>query len=482
MDYRVMKNIVHLFILVVLFMQVAPAQDNSQDFSDKVKKLQGIVSDIRGLKLELSVTAGVYSKKELKDFLIREISKEVPKEKAEMYQKVAVKFGLIPKDMDIMKAIIELLTSQVAGFYNNKAKELYIIKPSDSDDSDDDKTSKAQRQMLEQLYGIDADDMVMVHELMHVVQDQVLGLSSLPLDGDGNDDLVLALKGVVEGEASIVMYEYMFKDGFDTSKYMLGGSMRESAKTGKMADLPAFLTHTLVFPYSDGYDFTLKVKEAKLPADLSDIPLIKDTKPEWKNVTRLYKDPPLSTEQILHPKKYYDERDNPISIILPDVTKPLGADWNPLEQNVWGEFVVKIMLDEYNVKRTNRASAGWGGDRYTVLENSKDKKVAAVWFTTWDTEKDAKEFFTAYRELVRTKYNATKEEDIPSIGDEKDIILLEFPDSDGSLVSLERRDKDVLVLEGIPKDKLGDVKDALWKETKKEELKKIERVKEKKLY
>src|SRR3989304_2154679 len=145
MDYRVMKNIVHLFILVVLFMQVAPAQDNSQDFSDRVKKLQGIVSDIRGLKLESSVTAGVYSKKELKDFLIREISKEVPKEKAEMYQKVAVKFGLIPKDMDIMKAIIELLTSQVAGFYNNKAKELYIIKPSDSDDSDDDKTSKAQR-------------------------------------------------------------------------------------------------------------------------------------------------------------------------------------------------------------------------------------------------------------------------------------------------------------------------------------------------
>jgi hypothetical protein len=102
-----------------------------------------------------------------------------------------------------------------------------------------------------------------------------------------------------------------------------------------------------------------------------------------------------------------------------------------------------------------------------VLED--DKKTAMyVWYTVWDTDKDAKEFYEAYCFALEKKYDQKAEE-----GERGDKTSFTTP---SGLVQVEIRGKDVLVFDGATQamlDKAG----TIWKETKKSEMTGVERLK-----
>jgi len=72
------------------------------------------------------------------DFLKAEFEKDLPKEKAERYQRGYAKFGLIPADLDIYEAYLELFGSSIAGFYHPKTKELRLIRAGEKGDAEED--------------------------------------------------------------------------------------------------------------------------------------------------------------------------------------------------------------------------------------------------------------------------------------------------------------------------------------------------------
>jgi hypothetical protein len=420
------------------------------DYKEKTARHKEDVVKLRGLEFKTEVTVGAYSKQELLDFLKNEFEKELPKEKAERYQRGYAKFGLIPQDLDIYEAYLELFGSSIAGFYHPKTKELRLIRPGEGKDGEEE----ALKAM-----GIDMERITLVHELTHAAQDQNFELSTLPMEDETNDDMVLAIKSVIEGDASAVGWKYQFKDQFE----MVIGGINQTYKSGmlpgKAGKLPAYLRQSLTFPYGHGTDFVVKY--------------LKGTKSEFKDINKLFKDFPLSSEQILHPEKYYGEkRDNPIVVTLPDLTKLFGAPWKESFNNVHGEFAIKLILREYRSDKLrlgaiDRAAEGWGGDRYVVLED--DKKTAMyVWYTTWDAEKDAKEFYEAYCTALEKKYereaNAAERETKTTF------------ESTSGMVQVEIRGKDVLVFDGATKAMLA--KDGeIWKDAKKVELTAVERLK-----
>jgi len=393
---------------------------------------------------------GAYSKQELLDFLKAEFEKDLPKEKAEKYQRGYAKFGLIPHDLDIYEAYLELFGSSIAGFYHPKTKELRLIRPGEKGDAEED----ALKAM-----GIDMERITLVHELTHAAQDQNFELSTLPIEDETNDDMVLALKSVIEGDASAVGWKYQFKDQFE----MVIGGINQTYKTGmlpgKAGKLPAYLRQSLTFPYGFGTDFVVKY--------------LKGTKGEFKDINKLFKDFPLSSEQILHPEKYYDKekRDNPILVTLPDLEKLFGGAWKETFNNVHGEFVIKLLLKEFRSDKLrlgaiDRAADGWGGDRYVVLEDDK-KNTMYVWYSTWDSEKDAKEFYDAYCLVLEKKYEQeTKDER----GDKTTF------NTPSGMVQAELKGKDVLVFDGATQGML-DKAPAVWKGAKKTEMTSVERLK-----
>ncbi|MBV8881788.1 MAG: hypothetical protein JO332_17655 [Planctomycetaceae bacterium] len=432
----------------------AAAQDEDKpkkdDYKEKTAKHKEDVTRLRGLEFKTDVAVGAYSKQELVDFLKAEFEKDLPKEKAERYQRGYAKFGLIPADLDIYEAYLELFGSSIAGFYHPKTKELRLIRPGEGGNSEED----ALKAM-----GIDMERITLVHELTHAAQDQNFELSTLPIEDETNDDLVLALKSVIEGDASAVGWKYQFKDQFE----MVIGGINQTYKTGmlpgKAGKLPAYLRQSLTFPYGYGTDFVVKY--------------LKGTKGELKDVNNLFKEFPLSSEQILHPEKYYDKekKNNPILVTLPDLEKLFGAPWKESFNNVHGEFATKLLLREFKGDKLrlgmiDRAAEGWGGDRYVVLED--DKKTAMyVWYTTWDSVKDAKEFYEAYALALEKKYEQESKET------REDKTAFSTP---SGLVQIELKGQDVLVFDGATEAMIAKA-GTIWKDVKKSEITGIERLK-----
>ncbi len=429
--------------------QDPPKKDEQDDLKTRAQNLKKEVTETRGMKFKNDVTVGVYSKDELLKFLKKEFERETPKEKVEMWAKVYRHFGLIPKDLDLYQAYLDLFGSSIAGFYHPKTKELYLIRAADGD-----KDSKQMEEMFQQQFGVSMEDVTLVHELNHAAQDQNHELSSLPMDDETNDDMIAAMKGLIEGDASAVGWKWGLKDKYEQIIGLFNDQYKKGGLPGKAARLPVYLRKSLTFPYGHGTEFVNEV--------------LKNANDDFAAIDKAFQEMPLSTEQILHPKKYFGkEKDWPKSVDVKDVDK-LAGGWKRLATNVFGEFGVGILFDEFRAgtsRERRKAAEGWGGDRYWAYEN--DGKIATVWATTWDTKDDAVEFFDLYVKLLEKKYEkATKE-----AGDTK----VTFAWEGGSAV-IERKDADVVVLDNAPAElagKSGDVAGAMSKA----EFNKLERYK-----
>jgi len=450
-----MRNLAGFLAATVLSLLVPPRaslQDAPRSETDeilrKTEKYRRIVTELRGLEFRRDVAVGMYSKAELLDFLKEEMDREMPREKALRFQRAYAKFGLIPPELDLYEAVMTLLGSSIAGFYHPRTKELRLIRPDGGKDPE-----------AEQLkaMGIDMEAMTFVHELTHAAQDQNFELSTLPLDDETNDDLILALKSAIEGDASLVGWKFALKEMFDLQIGLINAGFKTGMLPGKAASLPAYLRLTLTFPYGHGSDFVLKCLRSS-PGGLRDL-------------SRLLRDFPLSSEQILHPSKYLEERDHPTLVTLSGVEKLFGPPWKEIVQNVHGEYGIKLILQEFKgpdltLADIRRAHEGWDGDRYVVLEDDRHW-AAYAWYSVWDTETDAAEFFKACAAALRRKYGHKTE--TPSTDGK---IAFDTPEG---LACLERKGADVLVLDGLP-PALASRTAVLWGEAQKREMTGFERL------
>ena len=116
----------------------------------------------------------------------------------------------------------------------------------------------------------------------------------------------------------------------------------------------------MFFPYSYGAAFLQKIWAQN---------------PSWESVNKMYSDLPSSTEQIIHPEKYFVTRDEPKPVSAEALAARLGSDWKVAYKNVLGEFSLNLLLSLHlSEERSRRSAAGWGGDQVLLLENSAGQK------------------------------------------------------------------------------------------------------------
>ncbi len=444
-----------LAVLAALALPAASQEEEKKaTLQEKALRHQKDVVEIGGMEFKRDVVVGEYTREELLAFIRREFEKDLPPEKAARFQRGYAKFGLVPKDLDFFEAMMDLLGSSISGFYYPKTKDLRLIRS-----GGEESPEAAQLKAL----GIDMEALTLVHELTHAAQDQNFELATLPLDDETNDDLVLALKAAIEGDASAVGWKYALNERFDMLITAINAGYKTGQLPGKAAGLPAYLRHTLTFPYGYGTDFVLKT--------------LRIVNEEVKDAPRILKDLPISTEQVMHPVKYYGTRDNPTLVTLPDLGKLFGDGWKESFHNVHGEFVIGLLLKEFKTERLNasaakKAAAGWDGDRYVILERKgagADPETMYVWYSTWDSEDDAKEFCEAYVLALRKKHGQPEPEE--GVVLEKTAFLA--PDGQ---VLVERKGADVLALDGASDAMLSKVGE-IWKGAGKAEMKTFERMK-----
>ncbi len=169
----------------------------------------------------------------------------------------------------------------------------------------------------------------------------------------------------------------------------------------------------------------------------------------WEDVQRAYRELPASTEQTLHPEKLFYEPDLPTTITLPQFNALTRAKWTPVDSAVHGEYHLFNLFRrwQFDLFQARLATSGWDGDIYQAWK-SRAETYAVICATTWDTEKDAEEFYKGYLRLLGTKYLQAKAD--------ADFTTSRYSYACG-IPALEHgwlilRGREVFIIEGLPKD------------------------------
>src|SRR5581483_7693489 len=226
-----------------------PIPQSEPPIQDRVPHFETEVTKLRGLGFSKPVKADIMTKDQFRTFLRKEVDRDMPADKARLYARGLAKFGVIPKDLDLREALVRLTLDATAAFYDPDTKELKVLSPGPGEPPVGfDALKKA---------GIDLEGAVLVHELTHAAQDQAFDLSTLPLDTGDDDDLSLALRSLVEGDASAVGWKYAFRGQFDAVIGLVDEGYKSGELPGEAGKLPAYLRLTLTFPYGYGTEFVL---------------------------------------------------------------------------------------------------------------------------------------------------------------------------------------------------------------------------------
>lgn len=332
--------------------------------SDLISEIAAKVVELRGLPLREPIRFRVYDRARLNALLRGMIAEEYPGEELATMSRVWSLFGAIPEGTDLEQAILKLLTEQVAGFYDEKRKTLAVM---------------SQFRLDRSLARI-----ILAHEICHALQDQHFSFSRMPLKDRTNDDRALAMLSVLEGDAVLIMNDFAISTFGAADLYQLLDILQVDQK--QLSRTPYFLRQHLLFSYLEGSKFMASVA-LRMPT-------------RYDEPFRTW---PESTEQILHPQKYLPSTyDAPTSVGLPALAERLGEGWKPVFENTMGEFQIRTVFEVWREwDQAESAAAGWGGDRFAVFE--RERRMLLVWATTWDTERDAEEFFRAWSELLRSR-------------------------------------------------------------------------------
>jgi hypothetical protein len=426
-------------------------------------------SEIRELAILRPVRSGAQSRSEIERMLIKNLNDQMTPAEMHATEVSLRKFGLAPADFDYRSFMIKLLTEQVAGYYDAKAQEFHLA------------------DWLE----LEGQKPVMAHELTHALQDQHFNLRRFEKWPHGDSDAELAAHALIEGDATLAMMIYMAKNPLVALAF--SRSLTTGVATEQYDQAPRSMRESLIFPYLQGSEWATQLYR----------------KGGWTMVSNAFSRLPLSTEQILHPEKYFSY-ERPIKIVLPDVTNLLNARsqqttdiqrsdvrgqrsagtagaspasrrarisrdgtssrpplptanrplptarWHRIESDVKGEWTYYLILDQFlkSQAESRRAAAGWAGDRYALYEGP-DGQVFLSQLAVWDTESDAREFFDAY--VKRTELRYPGAERIDSAGSQQETrnqkletgLSYSWQTSEGKVV-IELRGLRVAILEGVP--------------------------------
>lgn len=332
------------------------------------------VERLSGLPAREPLRLGLRSRAELEAYLEAELEEQFADERIQNLVRVYARLGLVPDTLDLEPLLEQLLLEQVAGFYDPASDTLFLVQ------------------------GISNDlvDGVLVHEMVHALQDQYVDLDSLVEATRHRNDLGMAVQAAVEGHATLVMYEWMLGEMLGR-RVQLSDLPRLSESLGsetlgaaglempELAQAPAVIREQLLFPYVAGLEF-VQVRWGRAGGRT---PPLGDALPR-------------TTEQVLHPGRWgAPETEVPRPL---DFTGDAPEGWTEIYTDGMGEADIRILLREFSDdrERADAAARGWDGDVYRLLEGPSGETF--VWASRWDGSREADEFAAAVDRALARRY------------------------------------------------------------------------------
>src|SRR5437879_4373356 len=190
--------------------KLSPAQ--AEELFRSVDEILLFASKDTSFPIKHEVKRQLVDRDEVAAYVIKHTSEDEDAKRLRRSELVLKKFGLLPRDFDLGKFLVALLKEQVAGYYDPKTKTVNLL----------------------DWLGAEQQKPVLAHELTHALQDQSFNLEKYmkPADADldkkkeispqdiENDEIGSTRQAVVEGQAMVVLVDYMLAP--------LGESLKDS--------------------------------------------------------------------------------------------------------------------------------------------------------------------------------------------------------------------------------------------------------------
>jgi hypothetical protein len=352
---------------------------------------------------------------------------------------VLKKFGLLDESFKMKPFLLSLLTEQIAGFYDDKTKQMNLL----------------------DWVPIDEQKPVMAHELTHALQDQKVGLEkwgSQEIEGVAknekednqhiaNDDTDTAREAVLEGQAMVSFADYMLEEAGHPGKTIkdfpqvateLETNAGDMSDSPVLARAPLVLQQSLLFPYTAGLAFEQTILASK---------------GEARAFAGVLDAPPSSSFQIMTPQAYL--RDQPVPLLkLPDIHPLLKtAGYEPYDVGVMGELDVRMTAELFGGEPLARALAPeWDGGMYyaaqrksaTAAEKDTTASIALLYTSHWKNKNSARSFFDVFEQELPRQYEGLKRRDTDEKSDDERV----YSTGEGDVL-LTLKDNTVWVSEGF---------------------------------
>lgn len=367
------------------------------------------------LPMKRPVKKNMVSREQVEKYLEDKFKDDVDRIRFERSELVLKKFGLLPRTFNLHDFLIKLLGEQVAGYYDDKEKTMNLLN----------------------WVPMDMQKPVMAHELTHALQDQNFDLEAMekrdeeierrgPADYNAaieTDEESTARSAVMEGEAMVVLADYMINTIQDNTCAkdpaceipdkrsiadipqfldLMLAQMDKPEGEPLMDNAPLILREEMVFPYTQGLRFIVKLLTAG-----------------GKNLayTQVEKRMPKTVREILEPEEYLAGRVVP-PLLLPDF-KFLNADYEPFDAGAVGQFDVNVLLRQYGQTKNaaDRLSSEWRGGSYYAVRRKGAKTadpnssadVGLIYVSKWSNEQTAREFAGIYAASLPQRYENVKQ-------------------------------------------------------------------------
>ena len=321
------------------------------------------VARVRGLPLKRPIPNEVVDRAELRARLLKVAAEDKTATETAAEGFALERWGMIPPGTDYPALLIDLLADQIAGYYDPDTKRLTISRSAGDDPA--------------------WAEMVLAHELDHGLQDQAFDLHRFEDLPSSEADAAIARRALVEGDGIALMIEVMVgrqQSKIDWANPGIAIAIQKAMSAPGVGNdsidrAPLAIREAMLFPYRAGFGFIAALRRRQ----------------PWSAVDAAFVRPPRSTEQILHPDRYFAD-DLPIPI---EARAPAALPgYQIAHSTVWGELGFGLWLRSHGIdeRAADEAAAGWGGDRAIVIARPGDHRVAravAIARSEWDSEADA---------------------------------------------------------------------------------------------
>lgn len=336
-------------------------------------RIQEQVAKARGLEATIDVPVYIASKNKVKQIIFEDLENRNYEKLLTNEAATLVQLGLIKKNLNYIHYTNKTLLNGIAGLYTPQRQTIFLL------------TSHLDE--IDQYY--------YAHEFEHALADQNFEFNQwgiYPLC-EGNKDQCLARYALIEGDAQQTEHIWLKKYANASVKNALKHP-KSSEQENPFLEMELFDIDTSLFVYNLGLNF---VEQLYYPND-------------WEPVNEAFNKPPLSTEQILHLKKFA-EYEKPKEIPYVDLHETLSDDWEILENNVLGEWMTYVFLidgveKDYRQSHpdSRKAAKGWGGDNYQVYRNKETGETLLYVYWTWDSQQDSDEFYSLMQKYLSDRY------------------------------------------------------------------------------